>query len=102
LQIHAADSASGTLSYTATGLPAGLAISPATGLISGTPTTAGTYAVTVTATDATNASGSATFSWTVSPAGAGTGCSASYHVDNQWGTGFTGANPTPTLTCTAG
>ena len=41
LQIHATDSASGqTLTYRATGLPAGLSIS-SSGLISGTPTTAG-------------------------------------------------------------
>ena len=43
LQIHASDSASGqTLSYSATGLPAGLSINSTTGLISGTPTSAGT------------------------------------------------------------
>jgi len=43
LQISATDSASGqTLTYSATGLPAGLSISSTTGLISGTPTTAGT------------------------------------------------------------
>ncbi len=41
LQIHATDSASGqTLTYSATGLPAGLSINSSTGLISGTPTTA--------------------------------------------------------------
>src|SRR5438552_9510910 len=34
-------------SYNATGLPAGLSVSTSTGLISGTPTTAGTYAVTI-------------------------------------------------------
>ena len=67
LQIHASDSASGqTLTYTATGLPAGLSINSSSGLISGTPTTAGTSTVTVTATDTTGASGSATFTWTVS------------------------------------
>ncbi|MEV4559486.1 protease pro-enzyme activation domain-containing protein, partial [Kitasatospora sp. NPDC049285] len=69
LQVSATDSASGqTLTYTASGLPAGLAIS-STGKITGTPTAAGTYTVTVTATDTTGAAGSATFSWTVSGTG---------------------------------
>ena len=69
LQIHATDSASGqTLTYTATGLPAGLSINSSTGLISGTPTTAGTSSVTVTATDTTGAHGSASFTWTINPA----------------------------------
>ena len=66
LQVQASDSASGqTLSYSATGLPVGLSINSSTGLISGTPTTAGTSSVTVTAKDGTGASGSASFSWTV-------------------------------------
>jgi hypothetical protein len=70
-QITATDSASGqTLTYTATGLPTGLSIS-SSGLISGTPTTAGTYSTTVTAKDTTNASGSASFTWTVSAASGG-------------------------------
>jgi 5'-nucleotidase len=56
-------------SWTATGLPAGLAIS-ADGVVSGTPTTAGTSSVTVTATDSTGATGAATFSFVVgAPAG---------------------------------
>ncbi len=68
-QISAADSASGqTLTFGATGLPAGLAIS-SSGLITGTPTTAGSSNVTVTATDSTGASGSASFGWTVNAAG---------------------------------
>jgi hypothetical protein len=71
LQIGASDSASGqTLTYSATGLPAGLSVS-SSGLISGTPTTAGTYTVTVTAADTTGARGSATFTWTVSASGGG-------------------------------
>ncbi len=75
LQISASDSASGqTLTYSATGLPAGMSINASTGLISGTPTTATTYSTTVMAKDTTNAAGSATFSWTISPSG-GTGCS---------------------------
>jgi putative Ig domain-containing protein/carbohydrate binding protein with CBM4/9 domain len=66
LQIQASDSISGqTLTYAATGLPQGVAIDSGSGLISGTPTTAGTSSVTVTATDSTGASGSATFGWTV-------------------------------------
>ncbi|MER5638373.1 Ig domain-containing protein [Kitasatospora sp. NPDC002227] len=65
LQVNASDSASGqTLTYSATGLPAGLSIS-STGLVSGTATTAGTSSVTVTATDGTGATGSTTFTWTV-------------------------------------
>jgi hypothetical protein len=67
LQITATDSASGqTLTYSATGLPTGLSISSSSGLISGTPSAAGTYSVTVTAEDTTDASGSASFTWTIS------------------------------------
>jgi len=68
LAIKATDSGSGqTLTYSATGLPAGLSISSSTGTISGTPTTAGTSSVTVTAKDGTGASGAATFGWTITP-----------------------------------
>lgn len=75
LQIQASDSASGTtLTYSATGLPAGLSINSSTGLISGTPTTATTTTVTVTATDNTGAFGNASFTWTVG--GGGGGCTA--------------------------
>ncbi|WP_329570218.1 putative Ig domain-containing protein [Kitasatospora sp. NBC_01266] len=82
LQIAASDSASGqTLSYAATGLPAGLSISSTTGQITGTPTTAGTAAVTVTAKDTTGASGSTSFSWTVNP-GSGSGCTAAQLLGN--------------------
>jgi hypothetical protein len=81
LQIHATDSASGqTLTYSATGLPTGLSISATTGLISGTPTTAGTYSVTVTAKDTTGATGSASFTWTISSSGSG--CTAAQLLGN--------------------
>ncbi|GAA4989869.1 putative Ig domain-containing protein [Kitasatospora paranensis] len=80
LQISASDSASGqTLTYSATGLPAGLSINSATGLVSGTPTTAGTSTVTVTAKDTTNATGSTSFSWTESTGG---GCTARQLLGN--------------------
>ncbi len=75
LQLHATDSASGqTPTFTSvTGLPPGLSMSTG-GLISGTPTTAGTSSLTVTATDSTGASGSATFSWVINPVVSGLAC----------------------------
>ena len=97
LQVKASDSASGqTLSYSATGLPSGESISSSTGLISGTPSTAATYSVTVTATDTTGASGSATFTWTVSSSSGGGGgsCQVVYTTTDQWTGGFTARDRT--------
>jgi subtilase family serine protease len=83
LQISAKDSASGqTLTYSATGLPAGLSISSSSGLISGTPTAAATSSVTVTAMDTTGASGTAGFTWTVSSSSGGGGCTAAQLISN--------------------
>ncbi|HEY3752554.1 MAG TPA: protease pro-enzyme activation domain-containing protein [Pseudonocardiaceae bacterium] len=65
LAIHATDSTGAALTYSATGLPTGLSISATTGVISGTATTAGTFSVTVKAADASGASGTAAFTWTV-------------------------------------
>ncbi|MEV4312551.1 S8 family serine peptidase [Actinocrispum sp. NPDC049592] len=60
----------GTPPYTwsASGLPAGLSAS-SSGLISGTPTTAGVSNVTVTVTDSANKTGSASFTWTITQPG---------------------------------
>jgi Zn-dependent metalloprotease len=75
LQMTGTDSQSGqTLTWSASGLPAGLSINSSTGLITGTPTTANTYTPTVTATDTTGAHGSTSFTWTIGGGGGG-GCS---------------------------
>jgi endo-1,4-beta-xylanase len=93
VQVHATDSASGqTLSYSATGLPAGLAINATTGLISGTPTASGNNTVTVTVRDSTNATGTASFAWNISGGGGGGGggtCHVTYTKNSEWPGGFT-------------
>ena len=84
LQIRATDSAAGqTLTYSAT-LPAGLAISSSTGLITGTPTTAGTSSVTVTVTDTTGAVGTTTFTWVINPVTTGLACHVTYTLNSAW------------------
>ncbi len=66
LQIQANDANNDPLTFSATGLPLGLSIS-SSGLISGTPTTAGTASVVVTADDLKpGGTASTTFTWTVS------------------------------------
>lgn len=66
LALVATDPDGNALTYTATGLPGGLAVNASTGLISGTLsfTSAGAYTVTATASDG-SLSQSRTFSWTV-------------------------------------
>lgn len=63
----------GTAPYTwsASGLPGGLSIDSSTGTISGTPSAAGTFRVTVSAKDSNGKTGSATFSWTITGSGGG-------------------------------
>ena len=65
--VSATDPDGDTLTYSATGLPQGLAINPATGAITGTLTytSAGTASVTVTVSDGT-LSANTSFTWTVS------------------------------------
>ncbi|GAB1646151.1 putative Ig domain-containing protein [Krasilnikovia sp. MM14-A1259] len=62
--------AGGEAPYTwaATALPAGLMLNPATGVVSGTPTSAGATTVTITATDTAKRSASTSFRWVAAAA----------------------------------
>jgi hypothetical protein len=66
LALSGSDPDGNPLTYTATGLPAGLSVNAASGLISGTTsyTSAGSYTVTARVADAT-LSATRTFTWTV-------------------------------------
>ena len=63
--IQAYDPEGGTLTFSATGLPDGLSISPGSGVVSGSPLTVGQFNVTVSATDPAGNSGSAAFVWSI-------------------------------------
>ncbi len=69
LQAQASDPNGDPLSFSALGLPPGVAIHPSSGMISGSIAVpaAGSYAVTVSASDPSGASGSSGFGWLVVP-----------------------------------
>ncbi|MEL6894008.1 MAG: Ig domain-containing protein, partial [Actinomycetota bacterium] len=66
LQVEAADPNGDTLLYSATGLPTGLDIDDTTGLIGGTPTEGGDFAVTVSVDDGFGAVDES-FDWAIDP-----------------------------------
>jgi YVTN family beta-propeller protein len=65
LQLTATDPNDDPLTYGATGLPAGMSVDDATGLISGVPTVVGSFNVVATASDGINTDSKA-FQWVVS------------------------------------
>ncbi|MFE4518924.1 M4 family metallopeptidase [Kitasatospora sp. NPDC056783] len=67
LQVTATNFNPGAVTFHATGLPDGVKLHPVTGRVTGTPTVAGTYTVTVTAKASHHSSTSTTFTWKVSP-----------------------------------
>ena len=58
---------SGTIAWSATGLPGGLSINASSGQVSGTPNQTGTFDVVVTATDAGDCTGTRSITVTVAP-----------------------------------
>jgi len=64
VRMSATDSDGDDITFSATGLPSGLNITP-TGRILGSPDTVGTYYVTIRATDTANAFDTQDFSWTI-------------------------------------
>jgi len=58
---------SSMITWSATGLPTGLSINPATGQVTGTPTVTGTFHATITATDAGGCTGSKNVTVSVLP-----------------------------------
>lgn len=65
VQLSATDPRGSPLTYSAGSLPSGVLISSSSGRISGIPTTAGSYDVTVAATNANGVSATQLFTWSV-------------------------------------
>ena len=68
LQLQGSDPDGQPVSYTATGLPAGISLMASTGFIAGIGTTAGTFSVTARVSDGILSSTSQTFTWTMAAA----------------------------------
>jgi hypothetical protein len=67
LQLSGSSPGGYPLSWAAAGLPPGLSIDAATGLISGIPTSKGGFTASVTVSDATGGAATASFGWLVGP-----------------------------------
>ncbi|MCF7784919.1 MAG: putative Ig domain-containing protein [Prosthecobacter sp.] len=65
LPVSASDPENDLITFSATGLPAGLSISAGSGVISGSVTTAGAFNVSVSATDGISTPATAAFTWIV-------------------------------------
>ena len=68
IAIGASDPDGQAITFSASGLPSGLSINANTGHITGTPLVPGSFIVSVTVTDAGNASSNTGFTWNINPA----------------------------------
>ncbi|MFE2550222.1 M4 family metallopeptidase [Streptomyces sp. NPDC059355] len=67
LRLRAPDPQRQRVTFTATGLPPGLSVDPATGVVTGRPTGQGTFEVTFTGTDCDGNAASRQISWDAGP-----------------------------------
>jgi hypothetical protein len=88
LRLIGSDPEGATLTYGASNLPPGLQVAPTTGMISGTPTTAGSYAVTATVSDGFRADAK-TFTWTIVSASGSSSGGGSESTGSTGGEGST-------------
>ena len=88
LALVATDPEGTALIFGASGLPPGLAVNAATGVIAGTVTTAGTYTVTATASDG-SLTATRSFTWTV------TAATGVYHDRGALANGYDDRRSTP-------
>lgn len=92
IQISAFDPDGDPITFSASGLPNGLSINSGTGLVTGSASAEGLFAVTVSVQDDLGDSADAQFDWTILPPGVGSG-----QILREWWTGITG-NPLANLT----
>jgi hypothetical protein len=99
LAIVGTSTAGNPLAWSATGLPTGLTINATTGTVTGKPTTAGTFGVTVTATDETGAKRSVSFNWTINTATSGPITGDHGKCLDDFGSGTANGNKVDIWTC---
>ena len=81
INIVAGDPDGDALTYTATGLPDGLMLNAASGVITGTPTQIGVYATTITVDDSTQGTDATSFLWNIAEVTSEPGVEYKYFED---------------------
>ncbi len=69
VNVVASDPDGDTLAFSATGLPPGLSINAASGIVHGIPSATGTFQTTISVTDNTHGNASTTFDWVIASTG---------------------------------